>query len=118
MGGVICGQGDDFSLSAEFSPYLPREARPKIVVIDALQYEYMPGDDGTFEADGEVWGTLHAFSKMWAVDYVQLHNQIPSWVRKRRAYTSYGLSAWFYALSDVRKACIKLLDTPQQGGVR
>ncbi|MDO8462670.1 MAG: DEAD/DEAH box helicase family protein, partial [bacterium] len=99
------------------SPYLlPDGVEPRIVVMDALDdIEYWAGDGGTFEADGEVWGTINVFADTLGCSSAAIKYRIEDHAcRKRMGRNRSGTLQTFYALSDVRRACADLLqDVPE-----
>ena len=96
------------------SPYLLDNLRP-ILTVKPLEIEYWAGEDGTFEAGGEVWGTVSAFVKILELSPTAIKVRLIS-CRMRYGKTAEGLPCDFYALSDVRKACADLLDVKDQAG--
>lgn len=98
------GEGD-FSVS----PYLPKNADPRIVVVDMLdnevEREHRAGPDGTFEADGETWTSIAAGAKI--LGYVSEQalaarlKKNGAGVRRRKALNVIGRRWVYYALSDL-----------------
>ncbi|MFH1430203.1 MAG: DEAD/DEAH box helicase [Candidatus Uhrbacteria bacterium] len=100
------------------SQYLPDEAAPRIIVIDALdEIEYWAGPDGTFEADGEKWGSLTAYERIMGLSGSSLSKRfnVPT-VRQRLGRSQQNRVTTFYADADVHAVCADLLeDLPEAG---
>jgi hypothetical protein len=72
---------------------------------------YQAGKDGFFEADGERWGSVSAIAKDLGLEtYLVVHRLKTCRNRKGKQKDQKGRVFNFYALSDVRKACVDLLD--------
>jgi hypothetical protein len=82
---------------------------------DLLEELPQAGADGTFEADGEVWGSVLALSGILNISGPTLTGRLGS-CRSRDGKNINGRRFKFYALSDIRTACADLLeDLPQAG---
>ena len=103
--------------SKDLSPYraLIAKAQPKIVV-ERLEIEYWAGEDGFFEADGERWGTLGVFSKLFGLSRTALQRRSTSCRSREGRSQAAGPCATFYALSDMKEACKDLFEAVPQTG--
>ena len=95
------------------SPLLPKDARPKVIVVEnyaELQVPETPLADkeGFFKADGERWGLMHGLSKKFKLSWNALRPRIIA-CRTRDGRDQKGQSTVFYAVQDVKKACRDLL---------
>ncbi len=79
-------------------------------------FEDLPraGTHATFEADGQVWGTVSHWANEMDVDFNRLRSRLGSYQTQKGKDTG-GHIRPFYALSDVRKACV---DLPKKGTSR
>ncbi|MDO8425409.1 MAG: DEAD/DEAH box helicase family protein, partial [bacterium] len=102
------------------SPYLPHGAKPRIIVVDALsenEIEYWAGPDGTFEADGEVRGTVEVCAEQIQLPATTVRNRIIRFrCQSRDGRDRGGKMRPFYSLSTVNSICADLLkDIPKAG---
>ncbi len=93
------------------SPYLPKGAKPRLVVVEALKTENWASQDGTLEADGEVWGPERALARILGVSdsAIDLYVQRYPDIRSRMARALNGKLTPFYALSDLRRVMADIL---------
>jgi biotin operon repressor len=74
-------------------------------------------EGGTFEEEGETWGTTEALARKIGINATTIKNRISSH-KSRNGRDVTGNPAKFYALSDAKQVCADLLDLPQaeEGG--
>ncbi len=104
-GGAWGGEGIE-------SPYLPKGATPRLVVIetyDQQQEIYQAGPDGTFDADGDTWGTRYALSKKLKVSIDTIERKVAAGsIRSKQGSCKSRRLATFYSLRDLAHACHKV----------
>lgn len=94
------------------SPFIPEGTTPQLVMVNALEIEQWAGKDGTFESDGDTWGTPKSFAKFLPVSAPTISERAETNnLESRKARTHYGQTATFYKLSDVRRVCADLIES-------
>lgn len=96
------------------SPYLLRKLEP-VLTVEKLEIEYWAGEDGTFEADGETWGTLEVLHRILLLSTDAIIARL-SVCRKKEGRDRGGRVQTFYAVADAKKACIELLKQIPRAG--
>lgn len=116
-GGILLGpRNGGVRNTSHASPFLPRGVVPRLVFVDAFRVEYWAGKDGTFELDGEVWGTQGALAKLLGLSISTVARHINVANVRSRTGKSRGRRFTFYALSDLKKACGELLQELPRAG--
>jgi hypothetical protein len=73
------------------------------------------GPDGFFEAEGEKWGTREVLAKLLGLSRPTIHTH-STHCRMLRGKDVAGHTLKFYAVSDIRKACERLLEHLPKAG--
>lgn len=91
------------------SPYrLPEHVRPSLHIVHAVQIEYWANEDGFFEADGERWGTVEAWKRLFNRSQKAVESRLRGKTsRLGRCFT--GAVYSFYPESVARAACSDIL---------
>ena len=105
--GGIHTTGLDFTFS--------KEARDLLDVLGKMENVPQAGPDGTFEIDGEKWGTILVISRLTGLGAKVIKVRISA-CRKQNGKLMGGQPHTFYHLSDVKKACEDLLRPLPQAG--
>ncbi|MDO8505481.1 MAG: DEAD/DEAH box helicase family protein [bacterium] len=82
---------------------------------DVLKMTDQAGKNGTFKADGEIWGTCPALSRLLGLSTSAIKSRLFSCL-KREGKDSSGNLSTFYSISDMRNACKDLLKRTDQAG--
>ncbi len=111
-GGMRGGEGIE-------SPYLPKDAEPRLVVIDVYDDEAMRQNracpDGTFEAEGKTWMAVDKIAKMLGTSRQAILRRTES-LACLQGIGCKGHPAVFYVFEDVVAVCADLIeDLPSPG---
>ncbi|MEK7084308.1 MAG: DEAD/DEAH box helicase family protein [Patescibacteria group bacterium] len=116
-GGIIVGPRKKRGGRKPISPYLLANIHllKPVLTVKKIEIEYWAGADGTFIADGEVWGTLDALASILSLAWLTVRKYSTP-CRKREGKGNGGVPATFYSLSDMREACADLLEKMPRAG--
>ena len=106
--------------NTSLSPFLPDWVKPVLVHVEGIEIDYWAGEDGTFRADGDIWGHPTALAKIVPVSIPTITKRCvqatkEKTIRSRPGRDLRGAVIPFYALSEVEKLCEDLIATKKAG---
>ncbi len=107
-GGILIGPKVPRGGKKLDSPYLPKGVQVKIRV-KPIEIEYWAGEDGFFEADGEVWGTVNSIEPILGISKTAIDARISA-CRTRAGRAANAKPSIFYPIEEVKAACTDLLN--------
>ncbi len=128
LGAIMCGWGGEGGRARpKTSPYLPSDAVPRLVVVDALGEEYTPlpfaDADHVLRHEGAEWMTIGGFAALHQLSHRSVDQRVQNApnLRRQKAHAQGGKIREFYLLEDLRRLCHQLLGgvpiTDQDGKV-
>ena len=113
--GILCGpkrEGPEIE-----SPYLPKNAEPRLVIIYALEteWDYRAGTGGFFEAKGYTWGTIKPLAREIGLSDCAVSARVGV-LESMKGRDIKGKPRTFYRLDQVREACADLIKVKHKAG--